>query len=174
MSEPTDPFAAWQKAALDATFACVQQAIVGTEQLFKLNVDTARNVLDQQTKAAVELLSIGDPQQLLAARNRLAQANMQQSAVYAQTVYGILSQAQSQMAKVAEEQFARLNEQMIEGAKSLGSVAPGSAVSVAVLKSSLAASAAIMEDLNRATDQFKQFSEASLKAATAKMVNSAK
>ena len=173
MSTPTDAFAAWQKAVLDSTLAGVQATLVGAEQLFKLNIDTAHSVLEQQSQAARDLLLITDPQQLLAARSRLAQTNMQQSAAYAQTIYEILSQVQSQVAKLAEEQFSRLNKNMIEGADLLSKGAPGSEVTVAAVKSSMAASAMIVENLNRAAKQFQELSEANIKAATAHMVNSA-
>jgi phasin family protein len=173
MSHPTDAYAAWQKVALDATFACLQSTLAGAEQLFKLNIDTAHSVLEQQTQAVRDLLSINDPQQLVAARARLAQVSMQQSAAYAYTICEILSQVQRDMAKAAEEQFARLNENLNQGADALSRSVPGSEVSLAVVKSSMAASAAIIEDLNRATKQFQDLSEARIKAATANMVSSA-
>jgi phasin family protein len=172
MSQPTDALAAWQKAALDATFACVQSTLAGAEQLFKLNIDTAHSVLEQQAQAVRNLLSINDPQQFLAARSRLAQTNMQQSAAYACTIYEILSQVQHDMVKAAEQQFARLNEDLMKGADSLKS-APGSEVTLAVVKSSMAASAAIIEDLSRAAKQFQELSEAKIKVATANMVHRA-
>jgi len=46
-------------------------------------------------------------------------------------------------------------------------------VAVAAVKSSLAASAAMMENLNRATRQFADLSEATIRAAAANMVKAA-
>ncbi|OGA71934.1 MAG: hypothetical protein A3G81_05210 [Betaproteobacteria bacterium RIFCSPLOWO2_12_FULL_65_14] len=56
--------------------------------MFELNLETARESLDQQTQAAREFLSVSDPQQLLDMRGKLAQQGMQQSAAYAASTDG--------------------------------------------------------------------------------------
>jgi len=170
MATPTDTLAAWQKAALDATIACTQATLASAEQLFKLNLETARKSLEQQTQTTRELLSVSDPQQLLAMRAKLAQQGMQQSAAYASSIYEIVSQTQAHLTKLAETQFSRLNQDMVKGAEGLGASAPGSEVATAALKSSMAASSALLDGLNRAAKQFQELSESSLKAATANMV----
>jgi len=166
----TDTSAAWQKAALDATIACTQATLASAEQLFTLNLETARKALEQQTQTARELLSVSDPQQLVAMRAKLAQQGMQQSAAYANSIYEIVSQTQAHLSKLAEEQFARLNQNMAKGAEILGVHAPGADLATAVLKSSMAASAALLGSLNCAAKQFQELSESSIKAATANMV----
>ena len=83
MANPTDTLAAWQKAALDATTACTQAALASAEQLIKLNLETARKALEQQAQTTRELLSMSDPQQLVAMRSKFVQQEMQQSAAYA-------------------------------------------------------------------------------------------
>lgn len=173
MANPTDTLAAWQKAALDATIACTQTTLAGAEQLFKLNLDTARKALEQQTQTARELLGVTDPQQLTAVRAKVAQQGLQQSAAYANSIYEIVSQTQAQLSKLAEDQFSQLNQNFAKGAESLGVGAPGSEVATAALKSSMAASNALLEGINRAAKQFQELSESSIKAATANMVKGA-
>ena len=173
MANPTDTLSAWQKAALDATIACTQATLASAEQLFKLNLETARNALEQQTQAARELLCVSDPQQLVAMRAKLAQQGMQQSAAYANSIYKIVSQAQAQLSKLAEDQFSRLNQDIAKGAEILGTNTPGAEVATAALKSSMAASSALLDGLNRAAKQFQELSESSIKAATANMVRGA-
>ena len=170
MATPTDTLAAWQKAALDATIACTQATLASAEQLFKLNLDTARKTLEQQTQTTRELLSVSDPQQLVAMRAKLAQQGMQQSAAYASSIYEIVSQTQAHLSKLAEDQLSHLNQNIIKGTEGLGTTAPGSEVATAALKSSLAASTALIDGLNRAAKQFQELSEASIKAATVNMV----
>jgi phasin family protein len=170
MANPTDTLAAWQKAALDATIAGTQATLASAEQLFKLNLETARKALEQQTQSARELLSVTDPKQLVAMRAKLAQQSMQQSAAYANSIYEIVSQTQSHLSKLVEEQFSRLNQDITKGAETLGARTPGAEVATAALKSSMAASSAMLDGLNRATRQFQELSEASIKAATANMV----
>ena len=175
MASPTDSLAAWQKAALDATIACTEATLASAEQLFKVNVEAARTALEQQTKAARDLLSVTDPKQLVALRTELAQSSMQQSAAYAHSIYALVSQTQGQLSKLTQDQFTRLNEDILKGAESLGKTAPGSDVALAAVKSSMAASSALLDSLNRAAKQFQELSEATIKAATENMVrNSAK
>ena len=152
MANPTDTdtFAAWQKAALDATIACTQATLAGAEQLFKLNLETARSALEQQTQSARELLCVSDPQRLVAMRTRLAEQSMQQAAAYTNSIYEIVSHTQSHLSEFAEEQLARLNQDMAKGAEILGAHAPRAEVATAVLKSSMAASAALLGGLKRA------------------------
>jgi hypothetical protein len=118
-------------------------------------------------------MASGDPQQLLAVRTRLAQTNMQQAATYAQSVYEIVSQTQSHLGKLFEDQLGKLTREMAASAETLGKGAPGTEVSSAALKSTFAATSAMIESLNQATRQFAELSEATMKAATAQMVKTA-
>jgi len=167
MANPTEQLAAWQKAALESTITYAQTSLSSAEQLLKLNLDAARNALEQAGKNTRELLSITDPQELAQLRTKIAQANMQQTASYAQNIYEIVSQTQALLTKLGEEQHARLNQQAIAGAEQLAKGAPGAEAASAAVKSSLAATNAMMDNLNRATKQFAELSEASIKAATA-------
>ncbi|MEK7361159.1 MAG: phasin family protein, partial [Pseudomonadota bacterium] len=82
MANPQEQLAAWQKAALESTLTYAQASIAGAEQLLKLNLEAARNSLDQAGKNTRELFSISDPQELVQLRAKIAQANMQQTASY--------------------------------------------------------------------------------------------
>jgi len=171
MANPNEQLAAWQKAALESTLTYAQTSLAGAEQLLKLNLDAARNALEQAGKNTRELLSISDPQELLQLRSKIAQANMQQTASYAQNIYEIVSQTQALLTKLNEEQFSRLNQEAAAGAGQLSKGTPGAEAASATVKSTLAATNAMMDNLNRATKQFAELSEASIKAATAGMFN---
>jgi phasin family protein len=171
MANPQEQLAAWQKAALESTLSYAQASIASAEQLLKLNLDAARNALEQAGKNTQQLLAISDPQELVQLRAKIAQANLQQSASYAQNIYEIVSQSQALLTKLGEEQYARLNQEAAAGAEQLSKGAPGADVAAATLKSTLAATHAMMDNLNRATKQFAELSEANIKAATAGMFN---
>jgi len=173
MTTPTDTFAAWQKAALDATMACTRATLASAEQLINLNLETARTSLERQAQTTRELLSVSDPQQLVAMREKLAQQGMQQSAAYASSIYEIVSQTQTHLSKLTQDQLSRLNQDMGKGMEGLGAGAQGAEEATAALKSSLASSAALLEGLNRAARQFQELSETSFKEATAGMVRGA-
>ncbi|MCX7143869.1 MAG: phasin family protein, partial [Proteobacteria bacterium] len=139
------------------------------EQLLKLNLDAARNSLEQAGKNTRDLLAISNPQELAQLQAKFAQANMQQTASYAQNIYEIVSQTQSLLTKLNEEQFSRLNKEAVAGAEKMSKGTPGADVAATTVKSTLAATNAMMDNLNRATKQFAELSEASIKAATAGM-----
>ena len=169
MASPQEQLAAWQKAALESTLSYAQASIASAEQMLKLNLDAARNSLEQASKNTRELLSISDPQELVQLRTKIAQANMQQTASYAQNIYEIVSQTQALLTKLGEEQYSRLNKEAAAGAEQLAKGAPGADATAAAVKSTLAATNAMMDNLNRATKQFAELSESSIKAATAGM-----
>jgi phasin family protein len=173
MTQPPDQIAAWNQAAYDAAMSYARASLASAEQLLTLNLETARATLDQAAKATRELMASGDPQQLLAVRTRLAQTNMQQAATYAQSVYEIVSQTQSHLGKLFEDQLGKLTREMAASAETLGKGAAGTEVSSAALKSTFAATSAMIESLNQATRQFAELSEATMKAATAQMVKTA-
>lgn len=169
MANPQEQLAAWQKAALESTLTYAQASIASAEQLLKLNLEAARNSLEQAGKNTRELLAINDPQELVQLRAKIAQTNMQQTASYAQNIYEVVSQTQALLTKLGEEQFARLNKEAAAAAEQLGQGAPGTEAAAATVKSTLAATSAMMDNLNRAAKQFAELSEASIKAATAGM-----
>jgi phasin family protein len=170
MTNPTEQLAAWNQAAYDAAMNYARASLSSAEQLLRLNLDTARATLDMASRATRDLMSVNDPQQFMQARTKLAQDNMQQAAAYAQSVYAIVSQAQREISKLFEEQMGRVSKDMASGADSLGKGAPGAEFQSAALKSTLAASSAMMESLNQATRQFAELSESTMKAAAAQMV----
>ena len=169
MANPQEQLAAWQKAALESTLTYAQASIASAEQLLKLNLEAARKSIEQSGKNTRELLSISDPQELVQLRARIAQTNMQQTASYAQNIYEIVSQTQALLTKLGEEQYARLNQEATAGAKKLTKGAPGTDIAAATVKSTLAATNSMMDNLNRAAKQFAELSEANIKAATAGM-----
>jgi phasin family protein len=170
MPDPAEQFAAWNQSTYEAAMSYARASLASAEQLLKLNLETARATLDQATKAARDLLSLNDPQQLMSLRTKLAQDNMQQAATYAQSVYAIVSQTQAQLARLFEDQLARVSRDVAAGADTLGKGMPGGDMQAAALKSTLAATSAVMESLNQATRQFAELSEATMKAAAAQMV----
>ena len=173
MPNPTEQLAAWNQAAYAATMSCARASLASAEQLLRLNLETARATLEQATRATRDLMSVSDPQQFMTLRTKLAQDNMQQAATYAQSVYAIISQTQAELAKLFEEQIARASKDMAAGAETLGKAVPDTELQSAALKSTLAATSAMMESLNQATRQFAELSESTMKAAAAQMVKGA-
>jgi phasin family protein len=169
MAQAPEHLSGWRSAAIDASIACTQAALAAAEQLLRLNLEAARRALEQHAEAARALVGTTDPGELMRLRTRLVEQTTQQAAAYAQDVYELVSETQAQLAQHAERQLARFNEDMARRAGQTMDGAPGAEVAVAAVKSSLAASAAMIENLNRATRQFADVSEATLRAAAKQM-----
>ncbi len=174
MTNPTETVAAWNQAAYDAAMNYARASLASAEQLLKLNLETTRASLDEAAKATRELMSVNDPQQLVAVRTRLAQTHMQHAATYAQSVYELVSQTQARLARLFEEQIGRVAKDMAAGSAGAAQGIAGADLSNAAMKSTLAATSAMMESLNLASKQFAELSEAAMKAATAQMVRGGK
>jgi phasin family protein len=173
MSNPTEQFAAWNQAAYEATLSYARASMESAQQLLRLNLETARATLEQATRSTRDLMSVKDPEQFMRVRAKLAQDNMQQAATYAQSVYAIVSQTQAQLTKLFEEQVSRASKGMAAGAETLAKGMPGAELQSSALKSTLAATSAMMDSLNQATRQFAELSEGAMKAAAAQMVKGA-
>jgi phasin family protein len=173
MAQAPEQLAGWQNAAIDTTIACAQAALAGAEQLLRLNLEAARTALEQHAHATRALLGTSDPEELMKLRSRLVQQTMQQAASYAQDVYDLVNATHAQLAQHAERQLAGFNQDLLTRAEQATDSAPGAAVTVAAVKSSLAASAAMMDNLNRATRQFADLSEATIRAAAANVAKAA-
>ena len=173
MIDPTKQMADWNQAAVDAAMTYARAGLTTAEQLLRLNLDAARATLEQNTKATRELLSANDPQELMALRSRLAETNMQQAAAYANSVYELVSETQSALSKMFEDGVARFSKDVTESADKVSRNAPGGEIQAAALKSTLAATSAMMESLNQASRQFAALSESAIKAAAAQMVRGA-
>jgi phasin family protein len=173
MAQAPEHLSGWQKAAIDTTIACTQAALAGAEELLRLNLEAARTAIEQHAHAARALLAATDPGELMRVRARLAQQTMQQAATYAQEVYELVSGTQAQIARHTERQLTGFDEDLVRRAGHAMDGAPGTEVAVAAMKSSLAASAAMIDNLNRATRQFADLSEATIRAAAANVAKGA-
>jgi phasin family protein len=170
MTQPNEQMAAWNQAAYDAALEYARASMASAEQLLKLNLEAARSAFEQNTQAARDLLNASDPQTMVQTRTKLAETSMQQAASYANGVYELVSQTQTQLATLFQDQIARVSKDMAAGADQVTKGIPGAPPPSAALQSTLAATNAMLESLNQATRQFAEISEATMKAAAASMV----
>ena len=170
MAQAPEHLSGWRGAAIDTTIACTQTALAGAEALLQLNLEAARRALEHHAQATRALLGATDPGELMRVRARLVEQTMQQAAAYAQDVYELVSETRAQLAQQAERQLAGFGDDLVRRAGEAMDGAPGAEVAVAAVKSTLAASAAMMDNLDRATRQFAGLSEAAAHAAVAELV----
>ncbi|WP_035053878.1 phasin family protein [Andreprevotia chitinilytica] len=138
-----------------------------TERLVKLQLETAKTVLEENAKTTKALAGVKDVQEALALRQKLAEAAVDQGSIYSRHVYEITSQAQAELSQLFEEGITSFNKSVVAGLDRFVKSAPaGTDVAVAAVKSTVQATAAAVDSLTKAAKQVADFADASVKAAT--------
>lgn len=164
------------KASVETLLTLANTAFAGAERLAALNLNTARVVLEDTVSNAKTLLGAKDAQELVSLQSTLAQPSLEKTIAYTRSVYEIATQAQEEMNKVFEAQYADINKTISSALDKATKNAPaGSDVAVAAVKSAMAAANSAFDSMNKAAKQVAEMTEANVAAATSatvKAVNS--
>ena len=76
------------------------------EKLVELNLQVARTALTEVADTTTSVLSVKDAQELMALQAALLQPSAEKAASYSRHVYDIASGTSTEVAKIAESQFA--------------------------------------------------------------------
>ena len=162
-------FADFNKASVDQATKIANVAFIGIEQLVNLNVWAAKNALEANTKNFKALSEITDVQDLVAFRTKVTETGVESALSYSRDAYEVISGTQAEVSKVVESGMSTLNKNLASVVdKAVKSAPAGSDVAVTALKSTLAATSAAIDSLTKATRQVVDFTDASVRAATAK------
>jgi len=146
-----------------------------TERLLALQMSFAKSALGDATRNARAAAGTQDAQQLLALRAKAAEEAMSQWLEYSRGLYEVASEAQAELTRLAEERMAALQRTVTDSVEQATRSAPaGSDVAVAAMKSSLAAATAAFDSFTKAARHAASFTDAGVKAATARAPKSRK
>lgn len=160
---------------VEAALRFSQISLGGLERIVRIQLDASRQALDEQAKAAQELTKLHDSKQAIQHLNKLAADAVEHSVNHSRGLYEVLSETQSELAKLAEENIGSFNKNLINVIDSLAKNAPaGSDAAVNALKSGIAASAAAVNSLTKAAQQVSEFAGTSVKAATSATADAVK
>lgn len=173
-----EQFAAANKANVENLLTLANSAFASAERLASLNLNTARELLEDGVGNAKALLGAKDLQELSALQASLAQPAVEKIVAYARTVYEIASQTQAEVSKLIEAQATEVNKGVVTALDQALKTAPaGSEVAIAAVKSALATANSAYDNVTKAAKQAVELTEANVAAATAatvKAVNAAK
>lgn len=159
------------KAGVETLLTLTNTAFAGAERLAALNLNTARVVLEDTVSNAKAMLGAKDVQELLNLQSTLAQPSLEKTIAYTRSVYEIATQAQEEMNKVFESQYAELNKNISSALDKATKNAPaGSDVAVAAVRSAIAAANTAFDSMNKAAKQVAEMTEANVAAATSATV----
>jgi len=162
-------FADFNKSSVDQATRLANVAFTGFEQLVNLNLSAAKSSFDTGTKNFKALSEITDVQDLVAFRTKVTESGVETALSYSRDAYEIVSGTGSEVSKLVEAGFSTMNKNLAAVVdKAVKSAPAGSDVAVTALKSTMAATTAAFDSLTKATRQVVDFTDASVRAATAK------
>jgi phasin family protein len=165
MNTGTEQLKQFNQNSLDAASRAASIALTGAAQLAKLQLDAARSALQEGTGNSKALLAVSEPQEFVALRGQIAEAQIKSAVNLARNMYDIATQTQSEFAKFAELQFAAYNQALVSALDQASKHAPGADAVIAGIKSSLAAGTAAVESMAKAAKQVAGLADANFKAA---------
>ena len=176
LSAPVSPeqFTAAYQANLETLFALSQTAFSGVEKIVALNLNVAKANLQEGADKARAVMSVKDPQELLAWNAQQLQPAAEKAVAYSRLMYDIATSTQAEFTKVAEQQLADTNAKFVALIDSAAKNAPaGSESAVAMMKSAVAAANSAYDSLSKATKQAVEMTQANVTAATDAAVKTA-
>jgi phasin family protein len=165
MNTGTEQLKHFNQSALDAASRAATIALTGAAQFTKLQLDAAKSALQETTGNSKALLSVSEPQEFVALRGQIAEAQIKSAVSLARNMYEIAAQTQTEFAKFAELQFAAYNQSIVAALDQASKSVPGADAMIAGIKSTLAAGTAAVESMTKAAKQVAGLADANFKAA---------
>lgn len=136
------------------------------ERTLTVQLEYAKGALEQAALNARAVSQVKDVQELLALRTRIAENALENLLGYSRSLYEVVSEAQSEYSKLAEQRMARFQAAVAEGVEQAAKAAPGgSDVAVAAVKSQLAATTAAFDSFTKAARSLASYADAGVGAA---------
>lgn len=163
------------KANVETLFGLTGKAFESIEKLVELNLAASRALLADTANQAQTVLSVKDPQELLALQSTLLQPLGEKAASYGREVYDLATATGAEFGKTFEAQFAEAQKKFLDVVDSTAQNAPaGSETAVALMKSAVTAANNVLETAQKSAKQAAALAESNFKAATASTVEAGK
>lgn len=161
-----DQFAAMQRQSIESAQAIALASFAGFERLTQLNVQAAKASLEEGVNKGVSLLETKDVKSLGETLSESAQPTGEKFSAYARHVYEIASETGTEISRVVERQFSEGNRQMTAAIEAMAKNAPaGSEGVVTLVKSAVTAANSAFDQVNKATRQVVEMTEANVDSA---------
>jgi phasin family protein len=162
-----DQFVALHRQSLESAQAIALASFAGFERLTQLNVQAAKTSLEEGVQKGVSLLETRDVKALTDSLAESAQPASDKFTAYAKHVYEIASETGTEISKVVEKQYSEGNRQLSAAIEALAKNAPaGSEGVVTLVKSAVTAANSAFDQVNKATRQVVELTEANVASAT--------
>lgn len=167
MTKAPEQLAQLNRSAIEAAMAVAKVSMESLEKLARLQMETAREVLDESLAQSRSLAEAKDPQQLAKMRTTALEHGLQQISSYSRKVYDVAAKAQSDIGKIMESGYAELNREFAQLVDEAAKAAPtGAEPALTVVKQSMAATKQMVEALTKVAKQVAETADANVKSAT--------
>ena len=162
-----DQFVALQRQSLESAQAIAMASFAGFEKLAQLNVQAAKASIEESVQKSMSLLETRDVKALTESFSESAQPAGDKFTAYAKHVYEIASETGAEISKVVERQFSEGNRQLTASIEAMAKNSPiGSEGVVTLVKSAVTAANATWDQVNKASRQVVEMTEANVANAT--------
>jgi phasin family protein len=162
-----DQFVALHRQSLEAAQAIAFASFAGFERISQLNVQAAKASVEEGVRNGVALLETRDARAFVESIPESAQPAADKASAYAKHVYEIASETGADISKVIERQFSEGNRQLTAAIEAFAKNAPvGSEGVVTLVKSAVTAANSAFDQVNKATRQVVELTEANVANAT--------
>ena len=164
MSLTPEQIAAANKANLEALVSLTHKAFESIEKLVELNMQAARNTLEENAAHAKAVLSAKGPQELAALQTEYVKPAQEKAMAYGRQVYDIATSTQAEVKKMAEAQMAAAKTQFSTLVEEATKNAPqGSEAAMAMVKTAMTNASSAFESVQKAAQQATSLAETNLK-----------
>lgn len=166
MIQSPEQLMSMNKAALEAAQALTLKSLEGVEKLVELNIQAAKSSVAESSSQLTALLSTKDPKAFADLAVSQAQPAADKFTAYAKHVYDISNSVGTEFAKIWEKQVAENSKQLNSAIDLMTKNAPaGSEGLVTFVKSAVSAANTAYDQVNKATKQVVEMTEANIAAA---------
>lgn len=173
-----EEFSAATKSHFEAQLAMItaltSKAFESVEKIVDLNMNVVKASLEESTVAAQQLMTVKDPQGLMALTSAQSQPSAEKAMAYSRHLALIASTTRADFTKAAEAQIAETNRKVLALIEEVTKNAPaGSEQMVAMMRSALGNANAGYEQLTKTTKQAVEALEGNLNTAVSQMTQAA-
>lgn len=170
MHQTSQQLSSANEAGIQAFERFADIAFAGAERLAALNLNTARNLLEQGAATSRALLDAKDPEALVTLQTKLGRTDTREAAEYSRRVVEIASQTGATVSKLVESGVTELRQSFDQALDRAADKAPaGADLALNSLRTAVTAANAAFDSMNVAARQANEVAEANL-AVLAKML----
>ena len=155
------------KANIEKMVELANTSFANVERLTALNINTARDLLEDAVQNTKNLMAAKDAQEFINLQGSMIQPLVEKAVAYNRNVYEIAAQGQEEVAKLFEEQMSEMNKNLSAALDKAAKNAPAnSEVIISAAKSAIAAANSAYESVSKAAKQVAEIAENNMNAVT--------